>query len=54
MQDLLAAGYCLFSYNTPAAGRVCCWTLKNINVCVFDFMSFKWKLLNLTHQLLHL
>jgi len=32
VQDLLAVGYCLFSYNTPAAGLVCCWSLKNIKV----------------------
>jgi len=32
LQDLLAVGYCLFSYNTPDAGRICCWSLKNVEV----------------------
>jgi len=40
MQDLLAVGYCLFSYNTPAAGLVCCWSLKNIEVGQQHFHSY--------------
>lgn len=39
-QDIIAVGYCQFSYNEQKGGFACCWSIKNPEVRSRIIISF--------------